>query len=63
MRAYIMIVAVPVFGMFALVYTARTHDRTYAGLNCTVECSGHARRQRHHLRNLSRGHPLPPPSN
>jgi hypothetical protein len=37
MRAYIMIVALPVFGMFALVYTARTHDRTYAGFNCTVE--------------------------
>jgi hypothetical protein len=41
MRAYIMILAVPVFGMFALVYTARTHDRTYAGFNCTVECSGY----------------------
>jgi hypothetical protein len=41
MRAYNMIVALPVFGMFALVYTARTHDRTYAGFNCTVECSGH----------------------
>jgi hypothetical protein len=41
MRAYNMIVALPVFGMFALVYTARTHDRTYAGFNCTVDCSGH----------------------
>jgi len=41
MRAYIMIVALPVFAMFALVYTARTHDRTYAGFNCTVDCSGH----------------------
>ena len=40
MRPYIMIVALPVFGMLALVYTARTHDRTYAGLNCTVDCSG-----------------------
>jgi hypothetical protein len=37
MRAYIMIVALPVFGMFALVY----NDRTYAGFNCTVDCSGH----------------------
>jgi hypothetical protein len=41
MRAYIMIVALPVFAMFALVYTARTHDRTHAGFNCTVDCSGH----------------------
>ena len=41
MRAYIMILALPVFAMFALVYTARTHDRTYAGFNCTVDCSGH----------------------
>jgi hypothetical protein len=41
MRAYIMIVALPVFGLFALIYTARTHDRTYARFNCTVECSGH----------------------
>ena len=40
MRPYIMIVALPVFAMFALVYTARTHDRTY-GFNCTVDCSGH----------------------
>ena len=35
-----MIVALPVFAMFALVYTARTHDRTY-GFNCIVDCSGH----------------------
>jgi hypothetical protein len=42
MRAYIVIVALPVFAMFALVYTARTHDPTYAGFNCTVDCSGHA---------------------
>jgi hypothetical protein len=41
MRAYIMIVALPAFAMFALVYTAKTHDRTYAGFNCTVDCSGH----------------------
>jgi hypothetical protein len=41
MRPYITIVALPVFAMFALVYTARTHDRTYAGFNCTVDCTGH----------------------
>jgi len=41
MRAYIMILALPVFAMLALVYAARTHDRTYAGFNCTVDCSGH----------------------
>jgi hypothetical protein len=41
MRAYIVIVALPALAMFALVYTARTHDRTYAGFNCTVDCSGH----------------------
>jgi hypothetical protein len=45
MRPYITIVALPVFAMFALVYTARTHDRThdrtYAGFNCTVDCSGY----------------------
>jgi hypothetical protein len=41
MRACIMIVVLPVFAMFALVYTARTHDRTHAGFNCTVDCSGH----------------------
>ena len=41
MRPYIMIVALPAFARFALVvYTARTHDRTY-GFNCTVDCSGH----------------------
>ncbi|MFZ0987907.1 MAG: hypothetical protein WAN27_09270, partial [Xanthobacteraceae bacterium] len=40
MRPYIMIVVLPVFGMLALVYTARTPDRTYAGLNCAVDCSG-----------------------
>jgi hypothetical protein len=39
MRAYI--VALPVFAMFALDYTVRTHDRTHAGFNCTVDCSGH----------------------
>ena len=31
MRPYIMVVALAVFAMFALVYTARTHDQTYAG--------------------------------
>src|ERR1700687_2844559 len=41
MRAYIMIMALPAFAMFALVYMARTQDRTYAGFNCTVDCSGH----------------------
>jgi hypothetical protein len=40
-RAYIMIVALPALAMFALAYTARTPDRTYAGFNCTVDCSGH----------------------
>ena len=35
------IVALPVFAMFALVYTPRTHDRTHAGFNCTVDCSGY----------------------
>jgi hypothetical protein len=39
MRAYIMIVALPALAMFALAYTARTP--IYAGLNCTVDCSGH----------------------
>jgi hypothetical protein len=34
-RAYIMIVALPALAMFALAY------RTYAGFNCTVDCSGH----------------------
>jgi len=41
MRAYIMIMALPAFAMFALVNMARTQDRTYAGFNCTVDCSGH----------------------
>ena len=41
MRAYIMIVALPAFAMFALVYMARTQDRTHARFNCTVDCSGH----------------------
>jgi hypothetical protein len=41
MRPYITIVALPVFAMFALVYTARTHDRTYAGFNCIVDFTGH----------------------
>jgi hypothetical protein len=41
MRAYIMIVALLALAIFALVYTARTQDRTYAGFNCTVDCSGH----------------------
>jgi hypothetical protein len=40
MRAHIMIVALPALAMFALAYTARTPDRTYAGFNCTVDCSG-----------------------
>jgi hypothetical protein len=40
MRAYIMIVALPIFAMVALAYAARTHDRTYVGFNCTVDCSG-----------------------
>jgi hypothetical protein len=40
-RAYIMVVALAAFAMFALVYMARTQDRTYAGFNCTVDCSGH----------------------
>jgi hypothetical protein len=41
MRAYVMVVALAAFAMFALVYMARTQDRTYAGFNCTVDCSGH----------------------
>src|SRR5260370_1073509 len=41
MRAYIMIVALAAFAMFALVYMARTQDRTHARFNCTVDCSGH----------------------
>jgi hypothetical protein len=42
MRAYIMTVALPALAMFALAYTARTPDRTYAaGFNCTVDCSGY----------------------
>ena len=41
MRPYIMTVALPALAMFALAYTARTPDRTYAGFNCTVDCSGH----------------------
>lgn len=41
MRAYIMIVALLALAIFALVYTARTQDRTYAGFNCTVDCKGH----------------------
>jgi hypothetical protein len=41
MRAYIMIVALLALAIFALVYTARTQDRTYAGFNCAVDCSGH----------------------
>jgi len=42
MRANIMIVALAVLAVFALVYMARTQDRTHAGFNCcTVDCSGH----------------------
>ena len=41
MRAYVMVVALAAFAMFALVYMARTQDRIYAGFNCTVDGSGH----------------------
>ena len=41
MRAHIVIGALTVLAMFALVYRANTQDRTYAGFNCTVDCSSY----------------------
>ena len=41
MRAYIVIGTLAVLALFAFVYMANTRDRTHAGLDCTVDCSGH----------------------
>ena len=40
MRAYVVIGTFVGLATFALVY-ANTQDRSYAGFNCTVDCSGH----------------------
>ena len=41
MRAYIVIGTLAVLALSARIYTAHTQDRSIAGLNCTVDCSGY----------------------
>ena len=41
MRAYIVIGTLAVLAVSARIYTAYTQDRSIAGLNCTVDCSGY----------------------
>jgi hypothetical protein len=41
MRAYIVIGTLAVLAVSARTYTAHTQDRSIAGLNCTVDCSGY----------------------
>ena len=41
MRAYIVIGTLVVLAVSARIYTSHTQDRSIAGLNCTVDCSGY----------------------
>ena len=41
MRSYILIGTLAIFVISTCVYTAHTQDRSAAGLNCTVDCSGY----------------------
>jgi hypothetical protein len=41
MRAYIVIGTLAALAVSARVYTAYSHDREIAGLNCAVDCSGY----------------------
>jgi hypothetical protein len=41
LRAYIVIVALAVLAVYACIYAANTEERTGAGPNRTVDCSGY----------------------